>query len=106
MFLHTGVEVVPPPPLQPITLHGFSICVAADLPARASVQNIMQFNGFYGCTFCEQPGKTVATRQDGHGHVHIFPYIQQNPKGPRRTHQSCLQHDQEATAQHPVSLNC
>ena len=64
----------------------------------------MQFNGFYGCTFCEQPGKTVATRQDGHGHVHIFPYIQQSPKGPRRTHQSCLQHAQDATAQHPVSF--
>ena len=46
-------------------------------------------------------GKTVATRQDCHG---SFPYIQQSPKGPQRTQQSCLQHAQEATAQHPVSF--
>ncbi|KAL7298952.1 hypothetical protein TKK_0008052 [Trichogramma kaykai] len=27
-----------------------------DAPARAVVQNIMQYNGAYGCTFCEHPG--------------------------------------------------
>ena len=34
-----------------------------DCPARAAVQNVMQFNGAYGCSFCEHPGTTCVTGQ-------------------------------------------
>ena len=29
-----------------------------DCPARCAVQNVMQFNGLCGCTFCEHPGRS------------------------------------------------
>ena len=32
----------------------------ADLPAKASLTNMIQFNGKYGCPMCEHEGKQVA----------------------------------------------
>lgn len=43
----------------------------------------MQFNGAYGCWFCLQRGETYTTNKDGH--VHIFRYQKNDPKGPQRT---------------------
>lgn len=37
------------------------ICTSLDAPAKAAVQNIVQFNGFYSCNYCEHPGVTVGT---------------------------------------------
>lgn len=37
------------------------ICTSLDAPAKAAVQNIIQFNGFYSCNYCEHPGVTVGT---------------------------------------------
>ena len=54
-----------------------------DLPARAMVRNSMQFNGEYGCTYCEQPGDVIQTRQGGL--VHIYPFDERNPDGPHPT---------------------
>ena len=51
--------------------------------------NTMQFNGLFGCSFCKQPGVTTAA---GRGHVHTFPYIKDDPKGPERTKAGCV-HD-------------
>ncbi len=31
---------------------------SVDLPARATVANMKQFNGKFGCLYCENPGKT------------------------------------------------
>lgn len=64
------------------------------------IQNFIQFNGFYGCCSCEQPGKTVQTTNGGH--VHTFPYLKDSPKGPARTKEACLQYAVEAVAQHSV----
>ena len=44
-----------------------------DLPARAMVQNFTQYNGAYGCGFCEQMGTT--TRTAAGGNIHTFPYL-------------------------------
>jgi hypothetical protein len=57
-------------------------CVC-DLPARCMVSNSMQFNGFYGCWFCHQPGETYKTNKGGN--VHIYPFKDEDPKGPPRT---------------------
>ncbi|KAK8758129.1 hypothetical protein V5799_004235 [Amblyomma americanum] len=35
----------------------FSCCV--DSPARAAMQHFTQFNGYYGCSWCLHPGKTI-----------------------------------------------
>ena len=42
----------------------------ADAPARAMLLNFMQFNGSYGCHYCEHPGLSV---MKGDGHVRVFP---------------------------------
>ena len=46
-----------------------------DAPTRASVQNIMQFNGQYGCSFCEHPGQVAET---GLGHNRVYPTLNSN----------------------------
>ena len=35
------------------------ICTTVDLPARAIVANIVQFNGYWGCCHCLQKGKSL-----------------------------------------------
>lgn len=55
-----------------------------DAPALASAQNIMQFNGFYGCSNCENPGQTCLT---GSGHNHVYRYI----NSPLRTKVNMIQ---------------
>jgi len=72
VFGFIGIDV----PSQ-MSIHGITICVTCDLPAHALVQNMVQFNGIYGCTFCEQPGKTVTTAQGGN--VHVYPYNHEDP---------------------------
>ena len=32
------------------------LCTTCDLPARAMILNMINFNGFYSCCFCLQPG--------------------------------------------------
>ncbi|XP_049519347.1 uncharacterized protein LOC119444500 [Dermacentor silvarum] len=34
----------------------FCICCCADTPARAAMQHRVQFNGYYGCSWCYHPG--------------------------------------------------
>ena len=41
-----------------------------DAPARAATQNVMQYNGEFGCTFCEHEGMTCET---GLGFNRVFP---------------------------------
>ena len=53
-----------------------------DMPAKGQVLNMVQFNGFYGCPKCLQPGETVPS---GNGHTHAYPYDRHNPSGPART---------------------
>lgn len=76
-------------------------CVC-DLPARALVQNCMQFNGAYGCSFCEQPGTNLRTAAGGN--VHIYPYDCQSPKGPARTQEKAVQYAMEAVQQKSVVI--
>ncbi len=54
----------------------------------------MQYNGTYGCGYCEQPG--VSTRTDSGGTVRTFPYEAPNTKFIRRTANSSYQYAKEA----------
>lgn len=72
-----------------------------DLPARAMVMNMVQYNGFYGCSHCKQKGEMIhcgtsmykyskmhvgiTSPTSKHGRVHSFPYEASNPTGPQRT---------------------
>lgn len=73
---------------ESINIKPYVICFSGDLPARAAVQNMIQFNGFYGCSFCEQPGETVHT--SARGHVHAFAFSPEDPSGPPREHDKLI----------------
>ena len=75
-----------------VKVHVVGVC--CDLPAKALVQNYIQFNGAFGCGFCKQPGEVLVT--DKGGHVVSFPFIADNPKGPPRTQKSCIDDAHEA----------
>ena len=58
------------------------------------VYNITQYNGFHGCSHCLQSGETFKVGQ--RGKVHIYPYKQDNPTGPKCINEQLRQHNQEA----------
>lgn len=37
----------------------YCIGCVADAPTKATMQNVMQFNGYYGCSWCLHPGVCV-----------------------------------------------
>ncbi|KAL1445815.1 hypothetical protein MTO96_028999, partial [Rhipicephalus appendiculatus] len=37
----------------------YCITAVADAPARASMQNVLQFNGYFGCSWCLHPGEFI-----------------------------------------------
>jgi len=66
--------------------------LVADAPARAMLTNFMQYNGFYGCGFCEHEGKRVPK---GDGTVQVYPLV--HPMPPNRTHGKSYEQAQTAT---------
>jgi hypothetical protein len=64
-----GVHVISKELSVKVYLH--VIAVSCDLPARALVQNFIQFNGLHGCSFCEQSGKSFPTDKGGTVHVYL-----------------------------------
>lgn len=54
-----------------ITVEAHVMSVVADLPARAILLNISQFNGYFGCNFCLHQGISHRT---GRGHVMVYPH--------------------------------
>ena len=53
-----------------LEIKAFFVGVVADLPARAMLLNVSQFNGYFGCNFCLHPGVNHKT---GRGHVMVYP---------------------------------
>ena len=47
----------------------FAVACCCDSVARAMLQNIMQFNGLYGCSWCHSPGQQV---KKGKGSVRVY----------------------------------
>lgn len=63
---------------------------SVDLPARAMICNMKQFNGRHGCLYCEEEGTTI-----GQDHLHRF-WPRQAVSVPR-SHTSLLQNARMAT---------
>ncbi len=51
----------------------FPIICSSDAPARAAIQNFIQYNGKYGCGFCQHSGERV---EKGKGFCRIYPLEQ------------------------------
>ncbi|XP_046393150.1 uncharacterized protein LOC124161042 [Ischnura elegans] len=66
-------------------------CISVDSPARASIQNICQFNGKFGCNFCEQEGESI---EKGRGHARVYPLSEDDPV-PVRTKENMLRQAEE-----------
>ena len=79
--------------------HAIILQVSADLPARSRLANMKQFNGRYGCLFCENPGSTLPT-----DHLHRFwPDI---PHSRLRSNASIMKNASDATSkQEAVSIH-
>ncbi|GBN42842.1 hypothetical protein AVEN_5111-1 [Araneus ventricosus] len=71
----------------------FTLTCSSDAPARCAMQNFKQFNGKFGCGFCEQEGLRVAK---GKGHCRIYPFNGQ--VAAKRTFENCVQNAEEALA--------
>ena len=80
------------------TTHAILLAGTCDLPAKCLVCNTVQYNGFYGCSKCKQPGQTVKTGKKG-GHTHAFAFDFANPKGPKRTKKETLEESRQAASQ-------
>ena len=90
-----GIEVYTPDIQQSFICHAMLLCGTCDLPAKALVYNMKQFNGVHGCSHCLQSGEQISL--DSGGSVHIYPYIQGNPTGPARTDMLTEEHARKAT---------
>ena len=72
-----------------MTANAVVLNLSVDLPARAIVSNMKQFNGRYGCLYCEEEGTTL-----GADHLHRYwPY---KTNATPRTHSSLLRDTQKA----------
>ena len=101
--LHTnGVEVYSPDISDNFVCRAMLLCGSCDLPAKAIVLNMKQYNGEYGCSHCLQSGKQLTL--DTGGRVHVYPYIQSNPGGPRRTEEQTKRHAREAITKGKVTF--
>ena len=85
-------------------MKAYTIYACFDLPARASALNVIQYNGYYGCNFCEQRGKSVQTAKGGH--VFTFLYKRNSPKGPSRRHESQIGYAREAIEKKSMVTEC
>lgn len=63
-----------------------------DLPAKSLVLEEIQYNGFCGCSYCVEAGKTVKTKEDGRGQVHVYPFHDESITGHTelRTHKGTI----------------
>lgn len=75
------------------------ICGTADLPAKAAVLNMKQYNGSDSCITCEDPGRTV---KQGKGYSRYFPFREEQEKSSLRTEARVRQQMTQSTERHPV----
>ena len=96
--MFSGMDVSTPDGLM--KLRCLILMAAVDLPARAILLNMNQFNGKHGCSFCEHEGVTMP----GSHLVRIWPPAEGCPV-PSRNHQSVMQNVHKATASKAVVSN-
>ena len=67
------------------------LCGTCDLPTKAIVYNMTQFNYYFGCAHCLQSGKRLS--QGSNSTVHVYPFFPTNPTGPTCTTEQLEQVD-------------
>ena len=72
-----GIEVTSPDIARTFISKGILLGSSFDLPAKATVLNMIQYNSEYGCTHCLQSGQRVATTRGGS--VRVFSYQCSSP---------------------------
>ncbi|GBM29261.1 hypothetical protein AVEN_21724-1, partial [Araneus ventricosus] len=70
----------------------FPIICSSDALSRAAVQNFIQYNGKYGCGFCQHSGERV---EKGKGFCRIYPLQQPLPE--IRSFEQCVNFAEEAS---------
>ena len=93
--INVGTDVQPHGHNHTFTMKAYIIGCTCDLPAKAIVQNFIQYNGAYRCGYCEQQGQTLRT--EAGGNIRTFLYNEQSPSGPRRTQATTVQYAAQAT---------
>ena len=81
-----------------------------DLLAKNIVLEQIQFNGFSGCSYCVEAGKSVKSSEGGRGHVHVYPFNNQSATGHAklRTHEDTIANGMKSLEDpcgKPVSLH-
>lgn len=66
-----GLHWIHPVTRENIVSKVFTCICSCDAVARCAIQNMVQFNSFYGCGVCEQKAVSVAK---GNGTVRVFPF--------------------------------
>ena len=79
LFSFIGIEVSTPSGVH--TVKAALVAISCDLPARALVLNMRQFNGAQACHLCEDNGQTSATN-------HLLRWWPPNPSSVLRTKES------------------
>ncbi|XP_026475923.1 uncharacterized protein LOC113381164, partial [Ctenocephalides felis] len=92
-----GIEVYIPCRRINITVKGILLLGTCDLPARSDCLNFVQYNGYYGCSYCFCPGMNF-TLETG-GNVHVYPYTNNIEK---RTLQNCRSFADNASRDAPI----
>ena len=72
------------------------LCGVFDAPARCCFMEMIQYNGFHGCPFCDSAGETVKTGEKGSTHVYPFNISSSTGHGKPRTHQETVTHAKNA----------
>ena len=65
----------------------YSLCCCVDTVARAPMQGLIQFNGYYSCNWCLHPGEMVPHRR---GYAMKYPILDEEPE--LRTEVGTLNH--------------
>lgn len=77
-----------------LTVYLSVIGLTLDLPAKAGVLNMTQYNGAEACITCEEPGLVV---RQGRGHCRSYPYRQPVSRFPERSAENVLELMNSAT---------
>lgn len=70
-----------------------------DAPAHCCLMEMIQYNRFRGCPFCDSAGETVKTGEKGSTHVYPFHILSPTGHGKPRTHQETVTHAKHAERQ-------
>ncbi|XP_039309929.1 uncharacterized protein LOC120358747 [Solenopsis invicta] len=77
-----GFDCLPPDFDAPITVRVHTFLASVDSVERCALQNIHQYNGEYGCSYCLCPGETVNV---GNGNACI--YVEEGRKRSKNQHE-------------------